>query len=379
VAANPIAQASTPTIYFRTPAGDAILDATFDVLFDVLDGARRAVVRRAGRVGPVAALRRRRDVRLTVVAVVSIAAAFAAAVLATLPLLLLGPLLLGVPHVASDVRYLMVRRRARGPAVAARAPMLALLGVSTAFAVLGVAPAALTAAWAAVLCAGLFASSGRAARAAFTALVLAAATLSLWRPASATVALAQGHNLVAIALAAWMVRGKLRAGFIPAAMFVAGAAAIALGACDGWLRHAAAPSAFAPATFDDVRATVVPAGFDPVHACRWLALFAFAQSVHYGAWLRVVPDAERATDRPVSFRRSFQLLAEDLGRPGALVVVALSLALPLAALLSPEGARRAYVQLSAFHGFIEIAFVACLVLARFPGRSTGAGAPPRSP
>jgi hypothetical protein len=219
-----------------------------------------------------------------------------------------------------------------------------------------------------VLCAGLGAASGRVARAVFAALVLVTAALSLWRPAAATVALAQGHNLVAIALAAWVVRGKLRAGFIPAAAFLAGAAAIALGACDGWLRHALAPSAFAPATFAEVRATVVPAGFDAARACRWVALFAFAQSVHYGAWLRVVPDAERATERPVSFRRSFRLLVADLGRPGALIAIALSLALPVGALLSPEGARRAYVQLSAFHGFIEIAFVACVVLARFPGR-----------
>jgi hypothetical protein len=358
VHANPIAQTSTPTIYFGT--GDAILE--------VLDGARRAVVRRAGRLGAFAALRRHRDARLTVVAVVSIAAAFGAAVLATLPLLLLGPLLLGVPHVASDVRYLLVRRAGQGPSAAARAPMLALLAVSTACTVAGAAPAAMAAAWAAVLCAGLGAPAGRAARAAFSALVLAAAALSLVRPASATVALAQGHNLVAIALAAWMVRGKLRAGFVPAAAFVAGAAAIALGACDGWLRHAMAPSALAPGTFADVRAAVVPAGLDPVLACRWVALFAFAQSVHYGAWLRIVPDAERAAARPVSFRRSFQLLQRDLGRRGALVAIVLSLALPVGALLSPEGARRAYVQLSAFHGFIEIAFVACLVLARFPGR-----------
>jgi hypothetical protein len=356
-------------------AASTVTSTAGNAILDVLDGARRAVLARAGRLGAVAALRRRRDVRLTVVAVVAIAGAFAAAVLATLPLLLFGPLLLGVPHVASDIRYLLLRRAAQGPVAAARAPVLALLAVSTACGVLGAAPAALAAAWGAVLCAGLCAPSGRAARAAFCALVLVAAALSLWRPAAAAVALAQGHNLVAIALAVWMVRGKLRAGLVPALALAAGAAAIALGACDGWLRHAAAPWAFAPATFDDVRATVAPAGLDAVRACRWVALFAFAQSVHYGAWLRVVPDAERAAERPVSFRRSFRLLVEDLGRPGALAAIALSLALPLGALLSPEGARRAYVRLSSFHGFIEIAFAAGLALARFPGR----GAPARRP
>lgn len=346
----------------------SVASAAEETILDWLDGARRSAVRRAGRLAPVAALRRRREVRLTVVAVASIVAAFFAAVLATVPLLLAAPLLLGVPHVASDVRYLLVRRAASGPAPAARAPMFALLAVSTACAVLGARPVAMVAAWAAVLCAGLFAPCARAPRVLFAALVSAATALSLWRPAAATMALAQGHNLVAIGLAAWMVRGKMRAGFIPAAAFAAGAAAIALGACDGWLRQAAAPLAFAPTTFADALATVAPSGLDRAHAGRWLALFAFAQSVHYGAWLRVVPDAERAGDRPVSFRRSFRLLTEDLGRPGALGAVVLSLALPLGAFLSLEGARRAYLDLSAFHAFIEIAFVVCLVLARFPNR-----------
>ncbi|HLK92488.1 MAG TPA: hypothetical protein VKZ18_21510 [Polyangia bacterium] len=362
-----------------TPAGGDRLVAP---VLDALDGARRALLRRLGRSGVVAALRRRRELRLTVLTVISIAAAFAAAVLATLPLLLAAPLLFGVPHVVSDVRYLLVRRASRGTAAVSSAPVLGLLGASTALCVLGAGSLALAAAWAAVLCAGLAAPAGRGARVAFAALVLAAAALSLERPAAATVALAQGHNLVALALGAWVVRGKLRGGFVPAAVFVAGAAAIALGACDGLLRHAVSPGAswstssgFAAATFADVRAAVVPAGLAPVLALRCVALFAFAQSVHYGVWLRVVPDAERTSARPVSFRRSFRLLEDDLGPRGARIAVVLSLALPLAALLSAEGARRLYVQLSAFHGFIELAFVACFVLARSARR--GAVGPER--
>ncbi len=358
-----------------TIAGDRALASSLEAL----DGVRRALLRRAGRLGVVAALRRRRELRLTVVAVMSIAAAFAAAVLMTFPLLLAAPLLLGVPHVVSDVRYLLVRRASRGTAPVGSAPVLGLLAVSTALSLLGAGPPALAAAWAAVLCAGLMASSGRLARAAFAALVLSAAVLSLQHPRAATIALAQGHNLVALALGAWVVRGRLRGGFVPAAVFVAGAAAIAFGACDGLLRHALSAGASSSATFADVRAAVVPAGFDGVRALRCVALFAFAQSVHYGVWLRVVPDAERTAARPVSFRRSFGLLEDDLGPVGARVAILLSLAFPLAALLSAEGARRIYVQLSAFHGFIELSFVACFALARFPRRGAGALAPARLP
>ena len=179
---------------------------------DVLDGARRALLRRLGRVSAIAALRRRRELRLTAVALSSIALAFVLALVATLPLLALSPLLLGVPHVASDVRYLLVRPLC-GPGLPARAwrPVSALFVLAVGLGVAGEGRLALLAAGGAVLVAGLSTQAPVRARALFALLcggVLAVATL--W-PRAAALVLAQGHNLVAIALAGWLVRARLRA------------------------------------------------------------------------------------------------------------------------------------------------------------------------
>jgi hypothetical protein len=339
----------------------AALSLAETALLDALDGARRAALRRLGRLPGVAAARRRREVRLTAMATLSIAAAFALAVLATAPLLALSPLLFGIPHVASDLRYLVVRRAAGGPAPHARMPMLALLAVTAVAGAAGATSIALGAAAAAVLVAGLSVPARPAARALFVALVAAAALGGARQPDAAALVVAQGHNAVAIVLAAYLVRDKLRAGWIPALALGAGLLAIGLGACDGLLGHIPLPS-FAGGAWQDAIAAVAPTGCGAAVARRFVALFAFAQSIHYAAWLRLVPDAQRASQRPPSFRRSFDLLAADLGRPGALAAVALSLALPAAACLSIDGARRAYLNVALFHGFLEIAVVSALVL-----------------
>jgi hypothetical protein len=95
---------------------------------------------------------------------------------------------------------------------------------------------------------------------------------------------------------------------------------------------------------------------------RLVGIFAFAQAVHYGAWLRLVPDGERAGERPIGYRHSLALLRADFGRATALVVVA-SVALPLTACFALHDVRGAYFTLASFHGYLELAFVAA-ALAR---------------
>jgi hypothetical protein len=331
----------------------------------LLDGARAALLARAGRVPGVAFYRRARSARLVAVAVASVGAAFVLAVAATWPLLALSPVLLGIPHVASDLRYLVARPAPglRWPA-RAFAPLLALFALSLALGLGGAPRMAAAAGGLAVLWAGLATPSSRRARAVFAAVAAFAGAIAVVRPATAGLVMAQGHNLVAVALAGWLVRRQLTAGWLVGALVAAGAVAILGGACDGWL---AAPSAasWAEVAWRQTVTAAAPAGLDPLVLRRWVALFAFAQAVHYSAWIHLVPDALRAAERPVSFRRSFQLLCEDLGPSAARAVVVLSLALPIAACFSLDGARMAYLGLSVFHAYVELAAVAVLVLGRF--------------
>jgi hypothetical protein len=341
------------------------LAAMEDAVIAALDGARAAILARLGRWPAVATYRRARGLRLVVVASATVLAAFVLAVGAPLSVLALSPILLGVPHVASDVRYLLARPR-EGARMPPRAlgPVLALFLLSIALGLGGAARLAAGAGAAAVAWAALAVPATGRARFCFTAGLAAAAAVAIAHPTEAGMVMAQGHNLLAIALAGWLARRQLRAGWLPAALVLAGAAAIGAGACDGWL--IAPGPAFAETAWRETLAAVAPAGIHPTAARRWVAIFAFTQAAHYGAWIHVVPDALRAGERPPSFRRSFALLRAELGAVGARAAVAASLLVPAAALLSLDGARHAYLGFAVFHAYLELACVSVLVLARFP-------------
>ena len=85
----------------------AIIDGAVAGALAPLDAARGALLGFAGRAwrDPL----RRRDLRVALGGSLGVGASLVLAVLAPLWLLTLGPLLLGVPHLLSDVRYLVVR------------------------------------------------------------------------------------------------------------------------------------------------------------------------------------------------------------------------------------------------------------------------------
>ncbi|HTJ80435.1 MAG TPA: hypothetical protein VL400_01895, partial [Polyangiaceae bacterium] len=156
---------------------------------------------RAGRVaGPYIV---DRDRRVAIGFSISILFAFAVATSAPLHLIALGPLVLGVPHILSDVRYLVAR-----PGFDQRLPVLALVGVPLVVVAVTNDPRA---GFAAVVGAGLAASQATWSRRAAVvgaglALVLVAHT---W-PRATTLAFAHLHNLVAVGFFWWLRPRKRR-------------------------------------------------------------------------------------------------------------------------------------------------------------------------
>ena len=332
---------------------------------ETLDGWRSAALSRLGRLAFVAELRRARPLRLQLLACLAVLVAFVGAVRFTPLLLALSPVLVGVPHLVSDVRYLLLPSL-RESGGTTRSGARAVLGLYAAAALLGLCGAAglaLGAACLAVACTALRVVPGMAAR-----LVLAAAgagilLLALAHTQLVSLLLAQGHNFVALGIGAWFLRGKLRGAGAPALLLLAAVLTIALGGCDGWLARPEL-GGWGGSVLREVTRVAAPAGASPVVVQRCVALFGFAQAVHYSTWLSLVPDAARSSERPVSFRRSFQLLCTDLGPLGARLAIAASLALPLAACLSLGAARRSYVGLAIFHGFLELGWLATRLLSR---------------
>ena len=133
-----------------------------------------------------------------------------------------------------------------------------------------------------------------------------------------------------------------------------GAAAILAGGVDalvaaglGWRSR---PAGFGVGSL----AAALAPGLSPRWALRLVMLYAFAQSLHYAIWLRLVPDEDRERATPRPFRASWRALARDVG-PWLVGGAALAIVFFSAwAVIDVAHAREGYLRASAFHGHLEL-------------------------
>jgi hypothetical protein len=351
------------------------LATAFERAAEPFDSVRRAGWRVICRHRGAARLLGARDRRLTVLATVHALVALSLAVLCPTVLLVLGPVLLGVPHVAADVRYLVIRRALpRGfPAV-----VLAFSGALVLLRVLseahhlpfGVdrAEMAVAAAWTLVaLCfAGARARSPRRALPT-AAVLLVIAALALAHPRGARLAFAQLHNVVALVLWATLFRRNLGALVPPLGVISAGALLLASGATFDVTLHHGLASAF---------------GVHVLAAADWIAPYAradravgltsayvFLQSVHYAVWLVFVPQDDASGSGLTSFRASVRGLVRDFGVGGVSMIALVAASVVAFAFVGAARAERLYLSLAMFHGYLELALLSYFFAA---GESRGA-------
>jgi hypothetical protein len=168
----------------------------------------------------------------------------------------------------------------------------------------------------------------------------------------ATVIFAHAHNLVALGLWwAWSRRAG-RAHAVPLALFVAAAASLFVGR--------------APAVPPELAWGLAPPGLaaDGELAARFVVFFAFAQAVHYTVWLRLIPEEARARPGVRSFASSVRALVADLGATPVLLFAAAQVGLIAWAIVDLDAARTGYLRVALFHGHLELAAVALLLLER---------------
>jgi hypothetical protein len=352
-----------------------------------LDELRQLGLRALASGGPGGrALVRRRSVRVPALLSLHAAAAFALALLAPSFLIALAPLVLGVPHLAADVRYLLLRRAvsrwwllaSAGFALAlvvlrALAEARVTLGPSLAFEQGVAATWVLVGAFGGLLvarapAAGAPRAAGRGLVRGGVALAIGAgiAALAIGAPAPFRLALLHGHNLVAVAVWALLFRRGGRLGWLPVALVLSGAGLLASGALLGvTLRHGALSVA---GLHLFVAADWLGPGLSDNAAIAVATSFAFLQSVHYAIWLVGVPAGERPGEGGRSWRAAGRELVDDFTAPGVALVVALALLVAVAGLAHAAPTRRLFLALATFHGWLELAALAYL-FARGPVRS----------
>lgn len=283
---------------------------------------------------------------MAVLGVAIIGAALSISMVAPLWLLALGPIALGVPHLLADVRYCVVRpgwHRERRLWLTAGVPLVALgFGAPLEVGLIGVAASAL-------VLGNLRDTRLRLVVA--VALGLAAITHAL--DSTADLVFAHAHNFIAVAMWASWRRRESRVYQLVLASFVLASVALTLGLGDvAWTSRLALNL---PTGLDaHTHAESLAPELSQTWALRLVMLYAFAQAVHYGVWLRLVPeeDGPRAS------------LRDEFGTP-MLAVVALScVGLAIWACVDLTEARTGYLRFARFHGMLELTAIALWISSR---------------
>ncbi|MCC6332414.1 MAG: hypothetical protein IT380_00335 [Myxococcales bacterium] len=283
----------------------------------------------------------------------SVGTSFALVLAAPLWVLALGPVLLGVPHLVADLRYLVVKpglHRHFVPASLAAACLVAVgFGAPSVVGLFAMVPAVLAAradGWKKGLALGVW-------------LVL---SVCAWRDEYAfLLAFLHAHNLLALALW-WRVRPRDGRAAVTVLLVLAGAAALLFGLGDGVI--AALGGFSSPGTgtdFTELVASIAP-DVEPTLALHLVLSFAFLQSVHYALWVRLIPEDARERPAPRTFRASLQALAQDFGRPLLALACLVALGIAVWGAFDLPGARWGYLRLATFHGYLELAAGAWLWL-----------------
>lgn len=304
-------------------------------------------------------LLRDRALRVAWIGVVMMSLSLVGTLLAPLWMLALGPILLGVPHVLADVRYLVVRPRLHqqpGFWLLIGAPLLAVaLSGELAVGFMAAGGAALIA-------------SGAGWR---RALALAAVALicvgALQAGPIAALIFVHAHNVIAVLLW-WAWRPREARHLAPLLAFVGGSLLLLLAPLEwvgGGLAWDLSTLGVSGLGVEQHLRSLAP-GLSPELGLRLVLWFAFAQSVHYAIWLRLVPEDDRPRETPRTFAGSLRALRAEFGDLALIATASVAAAIVLWAVVDLAAARYGYLRLASFHGHLELAAAVLLfVQGRF--------------
>lgn len=296
----------------------------------------------------------RRSARVSLMFSATICTATLATLVAPLWLLILGPLVWGVPHLVADLRYLVVRPGYhRRPAIwllAGGPLLLTAIGGDLVWGFVGAAAAALVARAALVR------------RLAVVAVIALAAAVLHHLGHTGDVVFAHAHNFIAVGLWwAWRPRTD-RLHWIPLALLVAASLfllsplALAVITATGGLYW------FGGDMGPDYQLWRLSPDIEPDLGLRLVLLFCFAQAIHYAVWLQLLPDDDRTRATPPTFRASYEDLCRDMTRPGVWIAGLLALGIAAWAVQDLMHACHGYFRMARFHGHLELIAVALLLL-----------------
>ena len=287
-----------------------------------------------------------RERRVTVTGILLMSTALIGVILIPLWMLALGPIIWGVPHILSDVRYLAIR-----PGFIKRKILWLVAGVPlvivgyTGDVYIGFI-GALGALWV---------SSTSNKRLWLGTVVLLFLIWGSHRLGyQANLIFAHAHNFIAVGLW-WMWRQRQDTlHWLPLAFFLLISGGLLFGMADPYLGITFAFPWTPPGNSMSYHLGVLAPGFSQQVGVRIVLLFAFAQTIHYVVWLRLIPEEDRPQPTPRSFSSSYRALQADFGTIPIILIACSSVILVGWALMDLAAARVGYLRLAIFHGHLEL-------------------------
>jgi hypothetical protein len=329
-----------------------------------LDSARRHTLGLILRVRPLRAVFVAPRLRVPAAALFGLAMSMVVSLRAPLIALWLGAAIFGVPHVVAGVRHVAIKRSVTRT-TRALVVIAGAVGIAQLAAPVGTidwAPRAFVVLFGAAVTVEILAARAVTLRAALmlTSTVLAV-VVGLRQPVLALLVLAHVHALSSLVYAAIVARR--RGVSLTPVIFVASLVTIAgaVGVLDALMPAAlVAPRSAAMS----IAAEATGASLDGLGAIgfrRALFLYAFGQSLHFAMWLRVMPEVDRPSPTPWSWRRALVALRADFGRLTMPLIGLCVLSVPVI-LIGGGVARESYFALTYFHFGLEAAALARLAL-----------------
>jgi hypothetical protein len=287
---------------------------------------------------------------------ISIAFNFILAINIPLWVLLVGPLLLGVPHLVSSLRYVPQLTNIKLLSVPLVGGLFIFVAaVRLAFGSWGVNNVELASG---LLLIGLvsFYYKEKKMNVFFSIFLLGglfAATLSY--PLETIGALILAHNFIAFFF--WLNRAPSQADKMTAGLslviFSVMTAAILLGFFDSWMSNRMF-EIFNGFNDNSIGSQIFPHA-DMIVWSRAVSAYALGQGIHYFVWLKAIPEQELPYEHTTNFTYSLKLLRSNMGNriiyfTGLILIGILAFAL----LRNFVEARFIYLSLAAFHGYFEI-------------------------
>lgn len=329
----------------------------------VLDGVRTPMLRFAfAHSDFLRHVARSRGRRVELIALASIAFTLTLTLAFPVLVFLWAPLVLGVPHLVADLRYLVLSPYA--PTVWRLRDLV--IAIPLALTIWSPSPVI---GGVAVLAALVLTPWSKAAPAQLlvrtSVLVIAIGVYFLvWQdPITASYFVLHGHNVVAIGFfAVVFCRGRRRVQRTVIGAAAVGSFVIMSGIADPLLRGG---------TVDAIAYYVLPDSafnaWGELVCARIAVLFVFLQGVHYLVWLRLVPEMARPRKGMRSFVASLRALQVDFTSLGILLAVAAGLGILIYGMSNTFAARNLYLTFAGFHAYLELACLArWLSLPRSP-------------